>query len=126
MTERIVIVGASGQLGFDLMRAFEDCNPTGVDHAMVDIEVPSSIAEMIARLRPTLVINTAAFHNVERCELHADRAFAVNALAVENLTAQCERSGSALVHISTDYVFDGLATEPYAEDAPQGSLMPVP
>jgi dTDP-4-dehydrorhamnose reductase len=122
MTERIVVIGASGQLGFDLMRAFENRQPVGVDHAMVDIEAPNAISEMIARLEPTLVINTAAFHNVELCETRADRAFAVNALAVGNLAAQCESSGIPLVHISTDYVFDGRASEPYAEDAPANPI----
>jgi dTDP-4-dehydrorhamnose reductase len=122
MTERVVVIGASGQLGFDLMRAFENRKPFGVDHATVDIEIPSTISEMIARFEPTLVINTAAFHNVELCETRVDRAFAVNALAIENLATQCEGAGIPLVHISTDYVFDGVASEPYAEDAPTNPL----
>ena len=62
---RTLIIGASGQLGNDLMRAFADDEPIGVDHAMVDIEAPSAIATLLAHHRPDLVINTAAFHNVE-------------------------------------------------------------
>ena len=122
LTGRIVVIGASGQLGSELLRALRDLSPSGVDHDMVDIERPSAVSAMLGHFRPTLVINTAAYHNVERCETHADRAFAVNAVAVESLAAQCDNAGAALVHISTDYVFDGHASEPYAEDAPAAPL----
>jgi len=91
--------------------------PTGVDHRVVDIEIPAAVSKMLVRYRPELVINTAAFHNVELCETRPDRAFAVNALAVDGLAAQCAAAGVALLHVSTDYVFDGTATQPYAEDA---------
>ncbi len=101
------------------MRAFADDKPVGVDHAMVDIEAPSAIAKLLVHHRPDLVINTAAFHNVELCELRPDRAFAVNALAVDQLAAQCATAGAAFAQISTDFVFDGRARRPYAEtDAP--------
>ena len=116
---RVVVIGASGQLGSDIMSAFADQSPVGVDHKMVDIEIPAAISKMLLRHRPDLVINTAAFHNVELCETRPDRAFAVNALAVDGLAAQCALAGAALAHISTDYVFDGTATRPYDEtDAP--------
>jgi dTDP-4-dehydrorhamnose reductase len=116
---RTLIIGASGQLGNDLMRAFADENPVGVDHAMVDIEAPAAIAKLLVYHRPELVINTAAFHNVELCELRPDRAFAVNALAVDQLAAQCAAAGAAFAQISTDFVFDGTAGRPYDEhDAP--------
>ncbi len=122
LTERVVVIGAAGQLGSELMRAFSDVEPAGVDHAQVDIERPSAIAAMLARFRPTLALNTAAFHNVEHCQTLPERAFAVNALAVDDLAAQCENAGCALLHVSTDYVFDGTAREPYAEDAPTNPL----
>ena len=104
---RVLIVGAGGQLGSDLVRAFADLGPIGLDHKALDIEVPSSVSRTLARYRPTVVINTAAFHNVEVCETRPDRAFAVNALAADDLAAQCALAGAQLVHISTDYVFDG-------------------
>jgi dTDP-4-dehydrorhamnose reductase len=63
------------------------------------------------------VINTAAYHNVERCETHAARAFAVNAVAVDSLAALCAAADVALAHISTDYVFDGARRTPYDEAA---------
>lgn len=112
---RVVVIGASGQLGSDLMRAFADLQPIGVDHKLVDIEVPAAIAKMLLAYRPDLVINTAAFHNVDLCETRPDRAFAVNALAVDALAGQCAAAGVALAHISTDYVFDGRTDRPYAE-----------
>jgi dTDP-4-dehydrorhamnose reductase len=113
---RTLIIGASGQLGSDLMRAFAGDEPVGVDHAMVDIEAPSAIAKLLVHHRPELVINTAAFHNVELCELRPDRAMAVNALAVDLLAAQCAAAGAAFAQISTDFVFDGVARQPYTED----------
>jgi len=111
-----LIIGASGQLGNDLMRTFAEDKPVGVDHALVDIEAPSAFAKMLVHHRPELVINTAAFHNVELCETRPDRAMAVNALAVDQLAAQCAAAGVAFAHISTDFVFDGSLTRPYRED----------
>jgi dTDP-4-dehydrorhamnose reductase len=119
LTDRIVVIGASGQLGSDVLRIFADRRPNGVDHAQIDIESGSAVAAMLARFKPTLVINTAAYHNFERCETFADRAFAVNAIAVEQLATQCDNAGAALMHVSTDYVFDGKAGRAYREsDAP--------
>ena len=115
---RVLVVGASGQLGRELMKAFADTNPVGVDHALVDVEHPIAFATALRRHAPDLVINTAAFHNVELCETRPDRAFAVNALAVDACAAQCANAGISFAHVSTDYVFDGSATEPYDETAP--------
>jgi dTDP-4-dehydrorhamnose reductase len=111
----VVVIGASGQLGTDLVRVFEGRPVVGVDHAECDIEVPGMVATMLSRHRPSIVINTAAFHNVDRCEREPDRAFAVNATAVANLASACSEANATLVQISTDYVFDGKAREPYAE-----------
>jgi dTDP-4-dehydrorhamnose reductase len=121
-TNRVVIIGASGQLGSDLMSAFADCAPVGVDHKLVDIEVPAAVTKMLVTHRPDLVINTAAFHNVELCETRPDRALAVNALAVDGLAGQCAAAGAVLLHISTDYVFDGAQQKPYAETDPTNPL----
>ncbi len=118
---KVVVIGASGQLGSDLMKAFEAEAPIGVDHRMVDIEAPAAVAKMLQHYEPDLVINTAAYHNVEACETYPERAFAVNALSVDRLALQCASAGSAFAHISTDYVFDGNAAVPYAE-----SVVPNP
>ncbi len=111
----MVVIGASGQLGTDLLRAFAGTPVVGVDHAECDIEIPGMVAAMLTAHRPSVVINTAAFHNVDRCEREPDRAFAVNASAVANLASACSEANATLVQISTDYVFDGKAREPYAE-----------
>ncbi len=71
----------------------------------------------LRRVRPDLVFNCAAFHNVEVCEREEDQAFAVNARAVKRLAARCADSGARFVHLSTNYVFDGSAPKPYDEDA---------
>ena len=99
-----------------MLRAFVDRHPIALDHDAVEIESAASIAAALRRVRPSLVINTAAFHNVDRCEAEPDRAFAVNALAVDRLAAACAAGGIALAHISTDYVFAGTATRPYSEE----------
>ncbi len=122
LLRRVVVVGASGQLGSDLVAAFAGLDVKGVDHALVDIERPASVAAMLARERPSLVVNTAAFHNVERCETHADRAFAVNSTAVDALATLCAAANVAVAHVSTDYVFDGTSRTPYAEGAPARPL----
>jgi dTDP-4-dehydrorhamnose reductase len=117
LLRRVVVIGASGQLGSDVLSALNGIDTIGVDHALVDIERPGEVAAMLARYSPSLVINTAAYHNVDRCETHFDRAFAVNAVAVGDMASLCAASGIALAHISTDYVFDGRANEPYDESA---------
>ena len=71
---------------------------------------------MVDSLRPTVVYNCAAFHNVEVCESEEDRAFEVNARAVKRLATACADHGARFVHLSTNYVFDGTADRPYGED----------
>jgi len=114
--DRVAVIGASGQLGNDLMKAFQDCGAIGLDHRLVDIEEPSSVLQALRKFKPTLVVNTAAYHNVDLCEAFPARAFAVNALAVDTLAGMCASLGIAFAHISTDYVFSGEANEPYGEE----------
>jgi dTDP-4-dehydrorhamnose reductase len=85
--------------------------------AELDVTDDSAVASAFAEVRPTLVVNCAAFHNVEVCEREENRAFAVNVRAVKRLSARCAEAGSQLVHLSTNYVFDGTAAEPYDEGA---------
>lgn len=120
--KNVVVIGASGQLGSDLVIALRGggFNVVGADHAQIDIESTTAVAALIARFEPDLLINTAAFHNVERCETHSDRAFAVNATAVDGLAIVCAIANIALLHVSTDYVFAGDKATPYVEtDAPR-------
>jgi dTDP-4-dehydrorhamnose reductase len=119
LLDRVLIIGASGQLGSALARVFADCKPVMPSRAALDIEDADALADALQTFRPTLVLNAAAFHNVPLCEERTDRAFAVNALTVDRLAGLCARVGAFLTHVSTDYVFDGAKRAPYSEmDAP--------
>ncbi|HEY7519322.1 MAG TPA: dTDP-4-dehydrorhamnose reductase [Methylomirabilota bacterium] len=114
---RYVLIGAAGQLGSDLLRTFDGAGAlVPLTHHDIDILDASRTADTLAALRPTHVINTAAWNLVDRAEDEPAAAFALNRDAVGALAATCERMGAALVHFSTDYVFDGAKRAPYAED----------
>jgi dTDP-4-dehydrorhamnose reductase len=118
--ERYVIVGATGQLGSDLVRTFDrpgELIPLGSRD--LDILDAAAVRSTLADLRPTRVLNAAAYNLVDRAEDERQRAFALNAEAVGSLAAGCQALGAAFVHFSTDYVFDGRKETPYLEsDAP--------
>lgn len=120
--ERIAVIGAGGQLGSALVTALAGLEVLALERAALDIERPDSVAGMLRGYRPTLVINTAAFHNVEQCQQQPERAFAVNAIAIDALAAACAAADAAFAHVSTDYVFDGSARAPYDEGAPPRPL----
>ena len=82
----------------------------------LDVADDAAVAAAMAELSPTLVVNCAAFHNVDVCEREEDRSFEVNARAVKRLAEACATTGAKLVHFSTNYVFDGTSSEPYDED----------
>jgi dTDP-4-dehydrorhamnose reductase len=113
---KALLIGANGQLGSDIMRTW----PPGVvipfTHADIEVTDRSSVSDVIASQRPDVVINTAAFHNVDVSEDEPERAFAVNAIAPMHVADACREQGSTLVHISTDYVFSGRAGRAYTED----------
>jgi dTDP-4-dehydrorhamnose reductase len=114
---RYVVIGAAGQLGSDLLRTFDSTvSVVPLTRRDIDILDAARSAETLAALRPTHVINTAAWNLVDRAEDEPGAAFALNRDAVGSLAATCERLGAALVHFSTDYVFDGAKRSPYAED----------
>lgn len=116
---RIAVTGANGQLGQEL-RALEKSHPEFEFHfftkAHWDIAVESLNDSMIADLRPDAVINAGAYTNVEKAEEDAESAMAANALGPGYLSAACKAHGALLIHISTDYVFDGKKTTPYTEE----------
>lgn len=112
---RPAVIGATGQLGHDLLAAFAGEGPVGLGHADVSIEDRASVEAALDRANPDLVLNTAAFHNVPLCETHQSQALGVNAVGVMNLALACERRGIPLLTVSTDYVFDGEKGAPYAE-----------
>ncbi|MBI1803899.1 MAG: dTDP-4-dehydrorhamnose reductase [Ignavibacteriae bacterium] len=112
---KTAIIGGNGQLGMDLMKAFAGENSTSLTHTDIEIENTESVSRALTALKPDLVVNTAAYHKVEDCEKNPERSFQVNALGALNLARVCESMGTALVHVSTDYVFDGKKASPYIE-----------
>lgn len=115
---RIVIIGANGQLGSDLVKVF-----TGTKHEIVplthaDIDVTKfELSEKVLKnIQPDIVINCAAYVRVDDAEDNAYRAFGVNAFGARNIAKICAELNSTLMHISTDYVFDGRKKKPYTED----------
>jgi dTDP-4-dehydrorhamnose reductase len=115
LLSHVVVIGSTGQLGSDLVEALGADDVTGLAHEDLDIRDPEAVDAMLARLRPAIVVNTAAFHNVPRCETAPADAFAVNAIAPRHLARACSAGGVRLVHVSTDYVFDGVKHAPYVE-----------
>lgn len=115
---RVAVVGANGQLGQDVCQAFmmDQNEVVAFNHADVEIASLDSVQRAFERTRPNLVVNTAAFHNVDRCESEALEAFTVNALGARNVARVTDAVGATLIHVSTDYVFDGLQRIPYTED----------
>ena len=119
---KVVVIGSTGQLGQDLMRAFGK-DATGLSHQDLDVTDGVSVASATGSLRPDWVINTAAFHRVDDCETNPSLAFAVNALGALNVARAAASVNAGVVFISTDYVFAGVGRErrhPYTEsDDPQ-------
>jgi dTDP-4-dehydrorhamnose reductase len=118
---KVTIIGANGQLGSDLCKVYLERGyaVSGLNHNRLDIDLYQSCHDCLTETRPDLVINTAAQHDVERCEKNPSRAFEVNGLGARNLALLSNELGFVLVHVSTDYVFDGAKKEPYVEkDSP--------
>ena len=116
---KVVIIGANGQLGMDLMKVFADLNPISLTHSDIEISDPESVSGALLSMRPTLVINTAAYHKVDDCEKNPERSYKINSLGALNLAKIAESHQFDLVHVSTDYVFDGTKHAPYVEtDSP--------
>ena len=117
---RCALIGVTGQLGFDLARTFDlPGELIRLTHADLDLLETGAIARVLRDVRPTHVVNAAAYNLVDRAEDERERAFALNAEAVGTLAETCEVLGATLVHFSTDYVFDGAKTSAYTEsDAP--------
>ena len=95
---------------------------TGLDREAVDITDGAAVEQAVTRRDPALVVNAAAYNQVDVAEREPHAAFAVNALAVRNLALACRQADARLVHFSTDYVFDGAAGRPYTEDDPPHPL----
>jgi len=112
---RIAITGHKGQLGTALQQILAGEEIFGLDLPEHDITDPVSIVETISGLQPDLVIHSAAMTDVDGCERDPDLAFRVNVLGTQNIALACGRCGAALVHVSTNDVFDGRLGRPYYE-----------
>jgi dTDP-4-dehydrorhamnose reductase len=117
----IIVAGARGMLGRELL-ALLGSAATGLTRDEMDITSLYSVRNAISSLRPAVVINTIAYTNVDGCESNRELAFRVNGEGVRNLAAATAETGAKLVHVSSDYVFDGAKGSPYREDDPVNPL----
>jgi dTDP-4-dehydrorhamnose reductase len=114
---KIVVIGSGGRLGAALMRTYrQKFDVVGFNHAELDLTKPDEIQRTVGDLKFDILINAAAFTNVDLCETEKGQAFAINAEAPRLLAEICRDKNAKLIHISTDYVFDGHKRQPYAED----------
>lgn len=112
---KLLVTGASGQLGRQLQRAAGAHAVTAVDHRALDICSLAAAREALRAHRPDVVINAAAYNQVDRAESEPDAAFAANALGPRNLALAAAEVSAAVVHVSSDYVFNGHKRTPYHE-----------
>ena len=116
---RVLVTGARGQLGTELVPLLTPHEVVAVDLAELDITDRALVLGAFGDVRPDIVVNCAAMTAVDACESNVETAFAVNAMAVRNLAEGCRSVGAHLATISTDYVFDGTKENPYNEwDSP--------
>lgn len=119
---KVLLIGGSGQLGTAIRRRWNDCEIAAPSHERLALERSAELGDALDRFRPDLLVNAAAFHDVDRCETEPERAFEINAVAVGRAAALARERGVVFVTISTDYVFDGAAATPYREEAPPHPL----
>lgn len=123
MSHHVLVTGANGQLGHCLQLASEPYSQKGwkfffTDIDTLDITDPQQIRSIIAKHQIDIIINTAAYTNVDQAESDVDSARSLNATAVANLATAAHENNLLLIHISTDYVFDGKSTTPYKTNHP--------
>ncbi len=116
--EKILVTGARGQLGMDVASALKagGLNAVGYGRDDLDIIDRDSVSSVIEKEAPSIIINCAAYTKVDLAEKERERAFAVNAEGARNLALASKATGATLIHISTDFVFDGKKTDPYKEE----------
>ncbi|MCA1670192.1 MAG: NAD(P)-dependent oxidoreductase, partial [Thermomicrobia bacterium] len=114
----MLVFGGGGQLATDLVPALRAHEVIALTREQLDVTHTEEMRAVMDAHRPDVVINTTAFHKVDLCETHPEEAFGVNAAVPQRIAAACEERGSAIVHVSTDYVFGGRSHRPYREDDP--------
>jgi dTDP-4-dehydrorhamnose reductase len=119
----VLLLGSGGQLGTSLVGALGTfARVTALDRAALDFERPTALRDAVASHKPDVVVNAAAFTDVDRAEKEEAAATRINGEAVGILGEECRRQRAALVHYSTDFVFDGRASVPYREEDPTAPL----
>ncbi len=118
--KKILLAGKNGQVGWELQRTLATLGDVvAVDRQGMDLANPDSIRSAIRTIRPDLIVNAAAYTAVDKAESEPELAMAINGIAPGIMAEEAKRLGAAMVHYSTDYVFDGTKTSPYTEeDAP--------
>jgi dTDP-4-dehydrorhamnose reductase len=120
---KILLTGKTGQLGWELERTLPTIGEVvALDRRALDLADPPSIRRAVSEVRPDLIVNAAAYTAVDRAEDEPELAYAVNAKGPGILAEEAKKIGAALIHYSTDYVFDGRKSSPYTEDDPTGPL----
>jgi dTDP-4-dehydrorhamnose reductase len=112
---KILVTGANGQLGTDLVKAFKHHEVVSLTHADADITDFAAIKAVCSKHRPDVIVNTASYVRVDDCETNQDMAYRVNALGARNMAVVAEGLGAKLVHLSTDYVFGGPGPAAHGE-----------
>jgi len=115
---KVLVTGAGGQLGTDLCEALRDSELIPLTHNDIEISNMDSVKQAFNKYKPDIIINTAAYVRVDDCEDEKEKAFQVNSLGARNVAVAAQELGARLVHISSDYVFGGVAeprTTPYTE-----------
>lgn len=113
---RVLVTGAGGQLAHHVVRAFAGSDVVALDRQALDITDPAAVATVVAAAAPDVIVNCAAFNDVDGAEDRPEQAMAVNAFAVRSLALAAEAAGATLVHYSSDFVFDGRRRSmPYTE-----------
>lgn len=112
---RVVITGAGGQLGHDLVAAFDGHEVVAADHGRLDVADRDAVLQLLGAVQPDAVVHAGAWTAVDACEADPDRAFQVNALGTRHIAEGARLVGARVLYVSTDYVFDGTADRPYVE-----------
>jgi dTDP-4-dehydrorhamnose reductase len=117
MAHRAAVIGSAGQLGVELVRELQQrgYRTAAWDRNLLDITDRGQVERMVAPWNPEIVFNAAAYNQVDVAESEPQAALLVNGLAVRNLALACRQLDALFVHFSTDYVFDGAASQPYQE-----------
>ena len=119
---RVLIIGARGMLGTDLLKEWTTDELIPASSRDADIRVPEQVHSLLARTRPDWTVLTAAYTDVDGSEGHPENAFAVNARGTENVARAVKEVGSRLFFVSTDYLFDGTSARPYEPGDPIAPL----